>query len=93
MGFLTYYKQDKGIEIGIGLRPDLCGKQLGADFITQAEAYLYRLLHPNRFSLSVAAFNKRAIKLYQQCGYEITNSQMRHTNNDMYEFYDMEKFV
>ncbi len=93
VGFLTYYKQDKGIEIGIGLRPDLCGKQLGADFITQAEAYLYRLLHPNRFSLSVAAFNKRAIKLYQQCGYEITNSQMRHTNNDMYEFYDMEKFV
>ena len=66
---------------------------MGYEFLTQAEAYLYQQFHPRCFLLSVAAFNKRAIKLYSQCGYEITGTQMRNTNNDMYEFYNMVKYV
>lgn len=93
VGFFTYVQQENGIEIGIGLRPDLCGKHMGYEFLTQAEAYLYQQFHPRCFLLSVAAFNKRAIKLYSQCGYEITGTQMRNTNNDMYEFYNMVKYV
>lgn len=93
VGYFTYINKQNGIEIGIGLRPDQCGKHLGADFLLQVEAYLYQLLHPRCFYISIAAFNQRAIKLYQRCGYEIVNSHMRDTNNDKYEFYDMVKYV
>lgn len=92
-GYFTYIKQGSKIEIGIGMRPDLCGKHMGTDFLTQVESFLYQMFHPRRFCISVASFNQRAIKLYQQCGYEIINTHMRSTNNDMYEFYDMEKYV
>lgn len=93
VGFFTYHKHEHTIEIGLGLRPDLCGKHMGAEFLSQIEAFLYQLFHPQCFIISVAAFNKRAVKLYEQCGYEIINSHMQPINNDMYEFYNMEKYV
>jgi len=91
--FFTLVKHENDVEIGLGLRPDLCGKQMGGNFLKQVEVYAIKTLHPARLRLSVAAFNERAIKLYKRCGYEIISAYMCHTNGGEYEFYEMVKNV
>jgi [ribosomal protein S18]-alanine N-acetyltransferase len=60
------------VEIGLGLRPDLCGRGLGERF-TRAGIELIRRLHGGvRIVLAVGAFNARAITVYQRCGFAET---------------------
>jgi [ribosomal protein S18]-alanine N-acetyltransferase len=55
---------DPAIDIGIGMEPSLTGKGLGYDFLSfvMKEIEADRQSHPLR--LTVAKFNRRAIKLY-----------------------------
>ncbi len=61
------YDEDH-LDIGLGLRPELCGKGLGETFVqhgvTKGEEAISR-----PYRLSVAAFNQRAIKVYERCGF------------------------
>ena len=45
------------------------------------------------YILSVAEFNKRAIKVYQKAGYQETGSENVHTNGGSYKFIIMTKSV
>jgi len=93
VGFFTMAKDAQTLEIGLGLRPDLCGKGLGCDFLKQIETYLQKQCHPHVFMLSVATFNQRAVKVYQACGYEIIDTVTQASNGSIYEFYRMKKEV
>ncbi|MBE5780464.1 MAG: GNAT family N-acetyltransferase [Clostridiales bacterium] len=57
------------LDIGLGLRPDLCGKGIGTSFLQIAMEVGQKLLSPPRYRLSVAAFNLRAISVYRRCGF------------------------
>ena len=74
---------DEGfLDIGLGLRPDLCGKKYGLSFLLNGLAYAQKLFIANCFRLSVAAFNERAIKVYRKAGFfveqEVTNSYYKN---------------
>jgi len=70
---------DSFIDIGLGLKPDLCGRSLGLIFLNEGLKYASVLYNTNKFRLTVAAFNKRAIKVYQRAGFcaerEVTHLQ------------------
>lgn len=95
VGFFSIFKEkeEDQIEIGLGLRPDLCGKGLGKALLNQVEEYVISIYHPSKFILSVAAFNNRAIKVYQSCGYRIVGEENRETNNTIYRFIQMERKI
>jgi len=78
------------VELGLGLRPDLCGRGLGRPF-TEAGIDLIRRVHGDRpITLAVAAFNARAITVYERCGFAVTGRHTRHTAGSDWEFVDME---
>jgi ribosomal-protein-alanine N-acetyltransferase len=43
-----------------------------------------------RITLAVAAFNGRAITVYERCGFVETGRHVRHTSGDDWEFVEME---
>jgi [ribosomal protein S18]-alanine N-acetyltransferase len=89
-GFVYLDRKDAGaVEIGLGLRPDLTGRGLGAAF-TGAAIQLARDRGAERITLAVAAFNVRAITVYERAGFAETGRHMRHLAGRDWEFVDME---
>ena len=85
-----YYLEEKGkaVEIGLGLRPD----GLGAEFF-QGGLDFAKARFPGRpITLNVAAFNERAIKVYERAGFRETGRHVRHYDRwgDV-EFVEMEE--
>ncbi len=76
-------------EIGLGLRPDLTGHGLGQAF-TAAVIDLARRQGAGRITLAVAAFNARAIRVYERCGFVETGRHTRRLGDRDWEFVDME---
>jgi RimJ/RimL family protein N-acetyltransferase len=79
-GFLAhYYFEEKGeaLEYGIGLRPELTGQGLGPEIFRTGLDFGRGRFSPTRIVLAVAAFNTRAIKVYERAGFRETGRHMR----------------
>lgn len=71
--------QEGFLDIGLGLRPDLCGLGFGTPFLLAGLDFARRELGADRFRLTVAAFNRRAQKVYLRCGFQATG-EATHKN-------------
>ena len=65
------------VEIGIGLRPDLTGRGLGESFLQAQLDYASERWKPATFRLFVAAWNERAIRLYERLGFGEVDRETR----------------
>lgn len=63
------YSSDKNIDIGLGLKPELTNKGFGYNFLTSSIHFLKERYDIHDFQLVVAAFNERAIKVYERVGF------------------------
>jgi [ribosomal protein S18]-alanine N-acetyltransferase len=84
-GFFVFKRADEATEIGLGLRPDLTGRGLGAAFLDAG----LRFGGAERYTLSVAAFNARAITVYERAGFVETERYVHHTNGADHAFVRM----
>ncbi len=71
------YPED-ALDVGLGLRPDLCGRGLGAAYVAMCLRFGQERYGARRFRLTVAGFNQRAIKVYQRAGFSIAR-QVTHS--------------
>lgn len=69
---LSVYNGD-ALDFGLGLRPDLVGFGLGEDFVNAGIDFLASTFRPDAIRLTVAAFNVRAIKVYERTGFVISH--------------------
>ena len=89
VGFFQYEKADEAVDVGLGLRPELTGKGLGAGFVLAGLAFAQERFSPQRFTLSVATFNGRAIAVYERVGFRRCRTYTHEINGGEYEFLSM----
>ena len=92
IGFLYFEPKDDVLEYGLGLRPDLTGKGRGLDFFRAGLEFGRVRYRPSLIRLFVAAFNERAIKVYERAGFAKTGKHVRNLPGfGEVEFIDMEE--
>ena len=91
VGYFSFKPKDDAVEIGLGLRPDLTGQGLGAAFLAAGLDFAHERFAPERFTLAVATFNERAIKVYERAGFARDRVYMHSTNGAEWEFLEMSR--
>jgi len=77
LGFYYFDAREETVEIGLGLRPDLTGQGLGHQFFLDGVAFAHDRFPGRRVTLNVAAFNGRAITVYERAGFRRTGDHVR----------------
>ena len=77
LGFYYFEQKEAVLEYGLGLRPDLTGRGLGLEFFRAGLEFARERYRPALIRLFVAAFNERAIKVYERAGFRETGRHVR----------------
>ena len=67
---LGVYDREEALDVGLGMRPDLAGRGLGEEFVRAGLRFARDTYSPSAFRMTVAAFNRRAIRVYERVGFE-----------------------
>ncbi|GAK40907.1 hypothetical protein TCA2_3398 [Paenibacillus sp. TCA20] len=63
------YNDDKCLDLGLGLAPSRTGMGNGANFLDASIKFIIEEYQTSNIQLVVAAFNERAIKVYERVGF------------------------
>lgn len=71
VGFINLQSKESKIFLGIGVKPDLCGRSFGRTIIEDGY-FLAKELYPDlEIALEVRTWNQRAIRCYEKAGFQI----------------------
>ncbi len=93
VGIFSFNIDKEVMEIGLGLSPELTGQGIGEQYVISGIEYGINTLSfkGKCISLSVVAFNLRAIKLYKKVGFKEVSRFIQPINDYEYEFIKMIK--
>lgn len=92
IGFVSVEQLDgETVDIGLGMKPGLTGNGGGRTFVTSILEFIDTKFGPDRITLSVAAFNVRAIRVYEACGFKQAGSFQQETNGSTFDFIKLER--
>jgi RimJ/RimL family protein N-acetyltransferase len=66
-----------GLDIGLGVRPDLTGQGRGLAFVSSVLAFARRTFAPEAFRVTIAEFNKRALRVWEKAGFRAVQTFLR----------------
>ena len=71
---LGVYEREPALDVGLGMRPDFAGRGLGTEFVLAGLRFAREAYSPPAFRLTVAASNRRAVRVYERVGFEAVES-------------------
>ena len=74
-----HYEQT-ALDIGLGIRPDLTGKGLGAGMVTAVVAFARKKYEPAQLRVTIADFNERAKRVWGKNGFRPVKSFYSENN-------------
>ena len=75
LAYLNIMQKPSGdVFIGIGVKPEYCGKGMGKDFLEYGVNKAKEIYPDKKITLEVRSWNARAIKCYQNVGFKIIES-------------------
>lgn len=80
------YLDEGAVDVGGGLRPDLTGKGLGISFLRAILDFARQRFPAAAYRVTIAAFNRRAIRMCQWDGFEETGRFTAGSADDPREF-------
>lgn len=92
IGFYYFERKGDTLEYGLGLRPELTGRGFGEEFSRAGLEFGRARFRPKKIILNVAAFNERAIKVYERLGFYEVGRHIRNFKRwGAVEFVEMEE--
>jgi ribosomal-protein-alanine N-acetyltransferase len=88
-GFLVITLNGRIAELGLGLRPDLTGRGIGEFFVGACLRFAAATMDAQGFTLAVAAFNQRAITVYERADFRQVERYEHFTNGGIHPFIRM----
>lgn len=93
VGFFCVIQDNSSIELGLGLKPNYCGKGMGSKFLNCILDFVNEHYEFNKIIMKVAVFNQRAIKVYRSCGFKDFEVVKQKSNDGIYDFLTMIKDI
>lgn len=72
--------RDQALDIGMGIRPNLTGRGKGIEYVNAILEFADTLFKPKVFRVTLAVFNKRALRVWQKLGFEHQQSFERRSD-------------
>ncbi|ALS25691.1 acetyltransferase [Paenibacillus sp. 32O-W] len=88
-GFAQFFPLLGVTRLGLGLRPDRCGRGEGPGFVRAIAEEALRRAPGDTVDLEVLTWNERAIRAYEKAGFVITDTYVRATPTGDAEFHCM----
>lgn len=79
VGFVYLCPGTQKITIGLGVRPEFCGKHFGTRMLTAVCEETAKQYPEIPLCLNVRSWNQRAMKCYQNAGFHIEGSEFEMT--------------
>ncbi|AZN43517.1 GNAT family N-acetyltransferase [Paenibacillus albus] len=79
VGFAQFFPLLGVTRLGLGLRPELCGRGLGLALVRAIVAEAERQAPEGEIDLEVHIWNERAIRTYERAGFVITDTYAKTT--------------
>ncbi|MGL5330477.1 MAG: GNAT family N-acetyltransferase [Peptostreptococcaceae bacterium] len=88
-GYIRLQDKDKYVLVGVGLKPSLCGQNIGNRIMYMLKQQCRKLYPSKEIMLEVRSFNDRAIKCYKKAGFNIAEVYKKTTSIGYGEFIKM----
>ncbi|SEO79917.1 GNAT family N-acetyltransferase [Paenibacillus sp. OV219] len=89
IGFAQFFPLLGVTRLGLGLRPDLCGRGLGLALVRAIVVEAERQAPADEIDLEVHVWNERAIRTYERVGFVITDTYAKTTAAGMIDVHCM----
>lgn len=93
LGFFHIMDRAGHVELGVGIKPELCGQGHGHALMTLALETIRRTRGRTPVQLSVRTFNTRAVRCYERAGFTITGTRYEDLGTAPGEMYIMQAAV
>lgn len=89
VGNCSFYYIEEFFCVGVQMRPDITGKGFGTEFVKSIINFGKQKYNYKYIDLTVAKFNKRAIKVYDKLGFKVIEEFVNTIRGSDYDFIAM----